>query len=545
MEEFLDPSYDKLVRLSAFEGNQSPRYTHPNLRLVEPTGEMERKGDKPTSPRISVGSTKRLGLMIEARILQQALRFDRDIHAISRLDPHYEPETSQELPRNLSGALTHLRRYHIGSRPCSLTYSARRPNELLAPLLACRAWNFIGSHIFYAQNRFLFSSLGEFGRWCSGIGPKIAIVSRVEIFLVGSQHLTYAINDRGRYVSRRTQPLFHLPQCLRLRELNIYLRETAPQHLRRKHETRGVVRYAKQKTEAHPNYRGTRNLHCLQGLDYIYGLRGLESVQFFDYDKFLTKGKKKVPVRDTAFVESVRSAVQQEKELQHYVRSRLRNLSPLLPGYDPPEEVWNCLKAIAVDDLKLDSGRDAETDDSDLDDDDLDDSSSGLSSGSSGEPISLDSDSGSDFDSDSFSDSDFYSDPSLGDSNPDDTKMLVQDNAQISPNVGNERLAEGRRTPNIVDIIDLTEDDDSEGTRHSSFRNETRSSDDNESSLFVRDENSDFIHDYDFEDPEPPLGLGLEEPIQQPRDEESDLFVSDRSVIDLTSIDDEMDEAQD
>lgn len=334
-------SYNELVKWSQVEGNQSPKYSHPNLRLRPPTpGETRKEKERQKNEKrkqenrqdaTDGRSTKRLGLNIEALVLQCALRFNEGIHAISRLDPFLVPETPECLPRDRWGKFTYLRRYHVGSRSCNLTLSALRPDELLAPLLVCRQWHMIGSNIFYT-NKFVFSSLGELGRWCGGIGRKVALVSSVEIFLIGSQHLTYPINDRNKFVSRRTHPLMHLPQCLRLCELRVYLRETAASYVRRKHETRGVVRYAKQMTHAHPNHRGTRNLHCIQGLDYIYALRGLVSVEFFDYDQWLTRGKKNVPVRDTDFVDAIRTQVLREKLLEHYVRSRLINLAPLLPA---------------------------------------------------------------------------------------------------------------------------------------------------------------------------------------------------------------------
>ncbi|XP_044719120.1 uncharacterized protein HRG_07685 [Hirsutella rhossiliensis] len=135
---------------------------------------------EPTSTQVGTGPIKRLGLAIEARVLQYALLFDQMVHVVTRLDPYVEPMTSQELPRDRSGALTYLRRFHVGSRPCSLTYSALRPNELLAPLLVSRAWHTIGS---------------ELGRFMAGIGPKIALLSRIEIFWIGSQLLTYPINE--------------------------------------------------------------------------------------------------------------------------------------------------------------------------------------------------------------------------------------------------------------------------------------------------------------------------------------------------------------
>lgn len=108
----------------------------------------------------------------------------------------------------------------------------------------------------------------------------------------------------------------HLPQCQRLKELNIYVRETATQHVRRAHETRGPRRYLGRITQDQPNYRETRSLYNLQGIDYILCLRGLQRVAFFDYDWWLTKGKKKVPVRDSGFMEALRSAVLQNKPIK-------------------------------------------------------------------------------------------------------------------------------------------------------------------------------------------------------------------------------------
>lgn len=91
-------------------------------------------------------------------ILRMVLVFNgKSVHAISRLDPHYEPK---EAPRNCDGDISLLHRFHVGKKSVNLS-CATKPEELLAPLLVCKKWNYVGAHLFYSQNKFCFSSLGE------------------------------------------------------------------------------------------------------------------------------------------------------------------------------------------------------------------------------------------------------------------------------------------------------------------------------------------------------------------------------------------------
>ncbi|XP_044719119.1 uncharacterized protein HRG_07684 [Hirsutella rhossiliensis] len=291
-------------------------------------------------------------------------------------------------------------------------------------------------------------------------------------------------------------------------------------------------------TEAQPNYRGNRNLHCLQGLDYVYCLRGLQRVQFFDYDQWLTWRKKKVSIRDSGFVESIRSAVQQEKQLEHYVRSRLRNLSPLIPGYDPPEEVWKCLEAIGVAVLEPEPGRVADAEGSESGDE-LDNSSLDLNPGSSEEPMVLDSSSDSD------------SDESMS----DDTEVPAQVKAEASSNIDDKRLADAAdgRTSEIIDLTDdaadvrmsgindLTGDGDYGSMRRSTSgsgggRHRERNSNE-ESSLFVGDAMGGIQYDDAIDRAGSPPAFGRERLIESIESEESGLFVSNEpdTIIDLTS----------
>ncbi|KAK1725266.1 uncharacterized protein BDZ83DRAFT_620288 [Colletotrichum acutatum] len=61
------------------------------------------------------------------------------------------------------------RRFHLSGTSCNITYGMK-PNTRLALLTVCKRWYYFGLHAFYGLNTFAFSSLGEFGRFCTGIG---------------------------------------------------------------------------------------------------------------------------------------------------------------------------------------------------------------------------------------------------------------------------------------------------------------------------------------------------------------------------------------
>lgn len=101
------------------------------------------------------------------KVLHEILLFSGQVvHIFSRLDP-YEPSADSRTAQRLPG------RIYIsnGVRACiSLTRDTLCPRRLLSPLCVNRKWHFFGAHIFYGTNTFAFSSFGEFGRFCRGIG---------------------------------------------------------------------------------------------------------------------------------------------------------------------------------------------------------------------------------------------------------------------------------------------------------------------------------------------------------------------------------------
>lgn len=98
--------------------------------------------------------------------------------------------------------------------------------------------------------------------------------------------------------SRRTWALATLCDMARLRSLKIYLDESSTGAVRRQYEEVSHIAYLAKKTAGQPNYRLTRNLWCMQGLDYIRQLRGLRSIKFID---LMTME----PVRDWSFILSL------------------------------------------------------------------------------------------------------------------------------------------------------------------------------------------------------------------------------------------------
>lgn len=173
-------SWETIYKLSCLEGNASPKLTklHPDLNLRRPTNrelQADLLQDDPSEhqrPRpfdMLAGKTPggnvlrgKLPTKIPDEVQFQILRhfFDfrgKVVHAISRLDPHHPLD---EAPMNRNQRPSYLHRLHVGRTPVSIQF-APDPNVFLAPLLVCKRWHFWGSHIFYGQNTFAFSSLGE------------------------------------------------------------------------------------------------------------------------------------------------------------------------------------------------------------------------------------------------------------------------------------------------------------------------------------------------------------------------------------------------
>lgn len=365
-------SYKDIYKLSCLEGNMSPWAVHPDFHLASSSYWPDDK-DMEADGRCLDGRWS-LPLQVQATILFHYFCLPGPIHAISRL-PNTEPDEADLSPRTRTGKFLHLRRFHI-----RFDKRSRRPNQLLAPLLVNKNWHFWGSHCFYGNNSFAFSSIGEFGRFAAGIGrTKVRLLRAVDLVWIGSRYLTYPPKN-GQFFSRRTQPLTWLPQLNRLESLTIWVRESE-WHRRRSHEVvkrqrnqrpwqRGqqprqrdsgvMVGYMTRLTERQPNARSNRSLRCLQGIDYVYCLRGLRSIKVFDYSRMPMR----VVIKDETFLDDLRNCVTREKEESDFLQSKLRNLPPLISGWRPTEEVWNCLEELQCHGAALDNG---DEDDSDSD----------------------------------------------------------------------------------------------------------------------------------------------------------------------------------
>ncbi|KAI1033613.1 hypothetical protein LB504_012725 [Fusarium proliferatum] len=268
-------------------GKSTPLRTHPDLTLCAPppqqeesviTGEGEvctpepydrcerAQSQEDTGPfNFDILPTKDRQKII-TKILRYALIFDGNIiHAISRLDPFFEPASPN---RNCNGKISLMHRFHIGRQRVSLTFGTIHPQKLLAPLL-------------------------------------------------------------GKYVSRRTHDLAYLPEACRLKTVAIHLPESSREYMRRKHEPPQIIQFLAQKTRSQPNFRRFRALRTLQGVDYLYCLRGIREMAFFDYDES-RRQPPKMPVRDWTFVRDINESVRREKSANDEHFSQLRYLAPLL-----------------------------------------------------------------------------------------------------------------------------------------------------------------------------------------------------------------------
>ncbi|KAM5510860.1 hypothetical protein FOXYSP1_10961 [Fusarium oxysporum f. sp. phaseoli] len=313
-------------------GKRTPPKTHPHLILCAPTLEQEQSAIIDESESECGGCTPQpyyrrecaqdeeqdmgpsaLDLLfpkdrhfIMIKALQYVLVFDDEVvHAISRLDPFFEPK---RVDRNCNNKVSLLHRFHIGREKISLTFGTIHPQELLAPLMVSKEWHLIGSSL---------------------IGCKLQHLQHIELLWMGSQKLTYRIDQNGRYTSRRTHDLAYLPEACRLKTVAIHLPESSKQYMRRKHEPPQIVEFLAQKTASQPNFRRFRALRTLQGADYLYCLRGVREITFFDYDMWRDDGMK-MPVRDWTFVRDINESVRRDKSVYDERFSQLRYLAPLL-----------------------------------------------------------------------------------------------------------------------------------------------------------------------------------------------------------------------
>ncbi|KAL0934169.1 uncharacterized protein CTRU02_210968 [Colletotrichum truncatum] len=279
---------------------------------------------------------QQLPVNIRVNILKFTLvQEDKLIHCISRLDPFICPESPIEPDARKSGL---LHRFHLSGASCNVS-CAIKPNEHLRVLLVCKEWCFLGVHVFYGLNTFAFSSLGEFSSFCTGIGQaRRERIQHIEMLWVGNQHLTFPRIYKGnstqpKYTSRRTWACSLLCEMPQLKSLTIHINETGAGYIRRRHEPSQVIDYMASNTAGQPNFRLTRSLRTIQGLDYITQLRGMNFVRLFDFEMHLELGGRHV-IRDWTFTRDVQEVTSHPKSVEKAEAAKLENLKPVLRQFE-------------------------------------------------------------------------------------------------------------------------------------------------------------------------------------------------------------------
>ena len=142
------------------------------------------------------------------------------VHCLSRMDGLNMPRSPEQFPWPGSGISKLPHRFAFGKRPCSIV-SAKQPGQILAPLQVCKRWLYIGMHAFYGMNTFAFSSFGEFGRFCNGIGfARAERIAHVELFWHGS-----VLPRHKSRINQRTLPLVWFTKLKSLQTLVIHMQE--------------------------------------------------------------------------------------------------------------------------------------------------------------------------------------------------------------------------------------------------------------------------------------------------------------------------------
>lgn len=148
---------------------------------------------------------------ILVKILTEVLFFeDKLVHIFSRLDPYDPPATIQDARRPVGSGCSRIQgRIYIRKFQCpgvtsglrlsansepvadreratiSLSRDTVIPGLLLAPLCVNRKFHSFGAHIFYNNNTFAFSTLGEFDRFVTGIGyTKFPITEKLTCYVL-------------------------------------------------------------------------------------------------------------------------------------------------------------------------------------------------------------------------------------------------------------------------------------------------------------------------------------------------------------------------
>ncbi|KAI1807850.1 hypothetical protein F4811DRAFT_573346 [Daldinia bambusicola] len=323
---------------------------------------------------------------VQVKIFRRLFIKNTLIHCLSRLDPENPPVGFPD--NDVEGQSQLPTRFHFGTSPCQIIL-ARKPNDVLSPLLVCKRWYFIGAHAFYGANTFAFSSLGEWHRFSQGIG-KARVQRLVNVELMWHGALMPPHETR---VSQRTLGLHSFTETKRLRTIVVHIAECNKSRTRRKYEARrgekkhplfgntsndtdrskpaedqpseheldydessdiddsgnrtlskdfDAFKTMVRRTRTHPNYRKFRAMRTVQGIDCLYQLRGMSWIRF----KESNGPEHRQQIRDWSFLKDINTVVTLPKEDYDLRMSHLENLKPLtcLEDFRPSHEDMEIVK---------------------------------------------------------------------------------------------------------------------------------------------------------------------------------------------------------
>ncbi|KAI1078867.1 hypothetical protein F5B20DRAFT_591145 [Whalleya microplaca] len=474
-----DLDYIHVYRQSCKQENMSQRLDvfHPDFTLRDkkiPDGKLQRLLTAPQSrlPAVTWFQVdflhcrdpapfpfEKLPNEIQIRIFTLVFVQPTLIHCLSRLDPIHPPHDFP--PDDIDNQTQLPNRFHFGTSPCPIIL-ARKPNNILRPLLVCKRWFFIGVHAFYGANTFAFSSLGEWHRFCNGIGrARVERLVNVELMWHGA-----LMPPHETRVSQRSLGLSWFTKTRRLRTLVVHIQEAHKSRMRRKYEMQNKADYYKnfadeekfsdgdldpfqmmiRRTDLHPNYRKFRSMRTVQGIDYIYQLRGMDWVRFKESN---CSGRRQT-IRDWSFLKDINTVVTTPKPESLEQKSHLRDLTPLtgLVGWVPSDGDLQIISKF-YDETPL----------------------VGVVNGREASPsvMSIDSGYGSEGSDDVStigSDSDHSTDSSLD--NDDDTQPRIP-----SGPGGSHSHSHRPNVPDIINLLDSDSDSDSDSVTSSSSDSDT------------------------------------------------------------------------
>lgn len=355
-----------------------PNMAHPQVRFTvkDDDEDISSRQSSPNdlasvSSDEEVRATRPLPDHIIYQILTELLTKDGLVHCFSRLDPFCPPDefpSEESLGRSSSGVRG---RFFISKEErsyLSLTHDTEDPNTVLAALCVSRQFCWYGIHIFYSKSTFAFSSLGELDRFATGIGAaRWARAQHLELTWLGGKCVSFNLG-RSERLNRRTSPLAWFCEAASLKTLCIHVRESHRSVVRRRHEPREQKLYMTGKTAGQPNYRMTRSMRGLMGIDYIYQLRGMYWIHVYDLDKELVDpDRNSARIRDESFRIDLERVTTQEKVKSRSKKSKLEKLDPLFPeggaSWKPSRRDFDLIREIYTED----TGYDNRTNDLDYD----------------------------------------------------------------------------------------------------------------------------------------------------------------------------------